>query len=151
MMNEEERKGQAMTSKYLVTGGAGFIGSHIAETLLIRGESVRIFDNLSTGRQANLPALQGRAEFLYGDLRDFDAVKAAMTGVEVVFHQAAMASVPRSIAHPVESLETNINGTQCVLLAARDAGVRRVVYASSSSFSGNTPPLPTHDHIQPPP
>jgi nucleoside-diphosphate-sugar epimerase len=148
MMDKEHQKGQVMTIKYLVTGGAGFIGSHIAETLLIRGESVRIFDNLSTGRQANLPALQGRAEFLYGDLRDFDAVKAAMTGVEVVFHQAAMASVPRSIAHPVESLETNINGTQCVLLAARDAGVRRVVYASSSSVYGNTPTLPKQEQMQ---
>jgi nucleoside-diphosphate-sugar epimerase len=148
MMDEKQRKGQVMTIKYLVTGGAGFIGSHIAETLLIRGESVRIFDNLSTGRQANLSALQGRAEFLYGDLRDFDAVKAAMTGVEVVFHQAAMASVPRSIAHPVESLETNINGTQHVLLSARDAGVRRVVYASSSSVYGNTPTLPKQEQMQ---
>jgi len=137
-----------MTSKYLVTGGAGFIGSHIAETLLDRGESVRIFDNLSTGRQANLSALQGRAEFLHGDIRDFDAVKTAMTGVEVVFHQAAMASVPRSIALPVESLETNINGTQHVLLAARDAGVRRIVYASSSSVYGNTPTLPKHEQMQ---
>src|ERR1700739_2330640 len=122
-----------MTSKYLVTGGAGFIGSHISETLLDRGESVRIFDNLSTGSQTNLAALQDRAEFLHGDLRNFVAVRAAMTGVEIVFHQAAMASVPRSIAHPVESLETNINGTQNVLLAAHAAGVRRVVYASSSS------------------
>jgi len=148
MMNEEQRKGQVMTSKYLVTGGAGFIGSHIAETLLDRGESVRIFDNLSTGRQANLSALQGRAEFLHGDIRDFDAVKTAMTGVEVVFHQAAMASVPRSIALPVESLETNINGTQHVLLAARDAGVRRIVYASSSSIYGNTPTLPKHEQMQ---
>jgi len=148
MMNEEQRKGQVMTSKYLVTGGAGFIGSHIAETLLDRGESVRIFDNLSTGRQANLSALQGRAEFLHGDIRDFDAVKTAMTGVEVVFHQAAMASVPRSIALPVESLETNINGTQHVLLAARDAGVRRIVYASSSSVYGNTPTLPKHEQMQ---
>ena len=147
-MNEEQRKGQAMTSKYLVTGGAGFIGSHIAETLLDRGESVRIFDNLSTGRQANLSALQGRAEFLHGDIRDFGAVKTAMTGVEVVFHQAAMASVPRSIALPVESLETNINGTQHVLLAARDAGVRRIVYASSSSVYGNTPTLPKHEQMQ---
>jgi len=137
-----------MTSKYLVTGGAGFIGSHIAETLLDRGESVRIFDNLSTGRQANLSALQGRAEFLHGDIRDFDAVKTAMAGVEVVFHQAAMASVPRSIALPVESLETNINGTQHVLLAARDAGVRRIVYASSSSVYGNTPTLPKHEQMQ---
>jgi nucleoside-diphosphate-sugar epimerase len=137
-----------MTSKYLVTGGAGFIGSHIAETLLDRGESVRIFDNLSTGRLTNLSALQDRAEFLHGDLRNFEAVKAAMTGVEIVFHQAAMASVPRSIAHPVESLETNINGTQNVLLAARDAGVRRVVYASSSSVYGNTPTLPKHEQMQ---
>jgi nucleoside-diphosphate-sugar epimerase len=148
MMNEEQGKGQAMVTKYLVTGGAGFIGSHIAETLLDRGESVRIFDNLSTGRQANQSALRGKAEFLYGDLRNFDAVKAAMTGVEIVFHQAAMASVPRSIAHPIESLETNINGTQNVLLAARDAGVRRVVYASSSSVYGNTPTLPKHEQMQ---
>src|SRR2546427_160179 len=148
MMNEEQKKGQVMVTMYLVTGGAGFIGSHIADTLLNLGESVRIFDNLSTGRQANLSALQGRAEFLHGDIRNFDAVKTAMTGVEVVFHQAAMASVPRSIEHPVESLETNINGTQHVLLAARDAGVRRVVYASSSSVYGNAPTLPKHEQMQ---
>src|SRR6266567_9120399 len=148
MMNEEQKKGLVMVSKYLVTGGAGFIGSHIAETLLDRGESVRIFDNLSTGRQANLSVLQGRAEILDGDLRNFDAVKTAMTGVEVVFHQAAMASVPRSIEHPIESLETNINGTQHVLLAARDVGVRRVVYASSSSVYGNAPTLPKHEQMQ---
>jgi UDP-glucose 4-epimerase len=148
MMNEEQKKGLVMVTKYLVTGGAGFIGSHIADTLLNHGESVRVFDNLSTGRQANLSILQGRAEILDGDIRNFDAVKAAMTGVEVVFHQAAMASVPRSIAHPIESLETNINGTQHVLLASRDAGVRRVVYASSSSVYGNTPTLPKHEQMQ---
>jgi nucleoside-diphosphate-sugar epimerase len=148
MMNKTQVKGQAMATKYLVTGGAGFIGSHIAETLLDRGESVRIFDNLSTGRQTNLSPLLSRAEFLHGDLRDFDAVKVAMTGIEVVFHQAALASIPRSIAHPAESLETNINGTQHVLLAARDAGVRRVVYASSSSVYGNTPTLPKHEQMQ---
>ena len=136
-----------MTTTFLITGGAGFIGSHIAETLLDRGESVRIFDNLSTGRETNLSALQDRAEFIHADLRDFDAVKAAMKGVEVVFHQAAMASVPRSIAQPIESLETNINGTQHVLLAARDAGVRRVVYASSSSVYGNTPTLPKQEQM----
>jgi nucleoside-diphosphate-sugar epimerase len=147
MMDKISGKGQAMATKYLVTGGAGFIGSHIAETLLDRGESVRIFDNLSTGRQTNLLPLEGRAEFIHGDLRDFDAVKAAVTGIEVVFHQAALASVPRSIAHPVESLETNINGTQNVLLEARDAGVRRVVYASSSSVYGNTPILPKHEQM----
>jgi len=133
---------------WLVTGGAGFIGSHIAETLLDRGESVRIFDNLSTGRQTNLLTLEGRAELLHGDLRDFDAVKVAVTGIEVVFHQAALASVPRSIAYPVESLETNITGTQHVLLAARDEGVRRVVYASSSSVYGNTPILPKQEQMR---
>src|SRR6266568_8008718 len=83
MMNEEQKKGPVMVTKYLVTGGAGFIGSHIADTLLNQGESVRVFDNFSTGRQANLSALQGRAEFLHGDIRNFDAVKTAMTGVEV--------------------------------------------------------------------
>lgn len=135
-------------ARYLVTGGAGFIGSHIAETLLKQGESVRVFDNLATGRQTNLAALQGHAgqvEIIDGDLRDNEAVKAAVAGVEVVFHQGALASVPRSIADPVASLETNINGTQNVLLAARDAKARRVVYASSSSVYGNTPTLPKHE------
>ncbi len=133
---------------YLITGGAGFIGSHIAEALLKRNEAVRVFDNLATGNQNNIQALQnlpGKVEFIQGDLRDMDAVKAAVKGVEVVFHQAALASVPRSIAQPVASLETNINGTQNVLLAARDAGVRRVVYASSSSVYGNTPILPKQE------
>lgn len=135
------------SATYLVTGGAGFIGSHIAEALLDRGESVRVFDNLATGRQANLAALEGRAQFIQGDLRDFDSIKAAVMGVEVVFHQGALASVPRSIADPTSSLETNINGTHNVLIAARDAGVRRVVYASSSSVYGNTPALPKHENM----
>jgi len=137
-----------ITAKYLVTGGAGFIGSHIAETLLKQGESVRIFDNLATGRSANLEALywySKQIEIINGDLRDLEAVKRAVAGTEVVFHQAALASVPRSIADPITSLETNINGTQNVLLAARDASVRRVVYASSSSVYGNTPTLPKHE------
>jgi nucleoside-diphosphate-sugar epimerase len=133
------------TARYLVTGGAGFIGSHIAEALLECGESVRIFDNLATGKQTNLAALKSHVQIIQGDLRDFDAVKAATQGVEVVFHQGALASVPRSIADPVASLETNINGTQNVLLAARDSGVRRVVYASSSSVYGNTPTLPKQE------
>ena len=135
------------TARYLVTGGAGFIGSHIAEALLNQGETVRVFDNLATGRQVNLQAFQGRIQFIHGDLRDFDAVKAAIEGVEVVFHQGALASVPRSIADPVSSLETNINGTQNVLLAARDAGVRRVVYASSSSVYGDTLTLPKSEDM----
>ncbi len=135
------------TARYLVTGGAGFIGSHIAEALLDVGESVRIFDNLATGRESNLAALKGRAQFIQGDLRDLASVRVAMQGVEVVFHQAALASVPRSIADPIKSLETNINGTQNVLLAARDRGVRRVVYASSSSVYGNTPTLPKREDM----
>src|SRR6266568_3474989 len=138
------------TAKYLITGGAGFIGSHIAETLLKRGESVRVFDNMATGRQTNLDALQGlpgHLEIIIEDLRNAEAVRAAVQGTEVVFHQGALASVPRSIADPVSSLETNINGTQNVLLAARDAGVRRVVYASSSSAYGNTPTLPKHEDM----
>ena len=106
-----------------------------------------MFDNLATGRQVNLQALQGHIQFIQGDLRDFDSVKAAMEGIEVVFHQGALASVPRSIADPVGSLETNINGTQNVLLAARDAGVRRVVYASSSSVYGDTPTLPKREDM----
>ncbi len=133
------------TARYLITGGAGFIGSHIAEALLDRGETVRVFDNLATGRKTNLVALKGRVQFIQGDLRDFDAVKAAVKGVEVVFHQGALASVPRSIADPVTSLETNINGTQNILLAARDSDVRRVVYASSSSVYGDTPVLPKYE------
>jgi nucleoside-diphosphate-sugar epimerase len=139
------------STTYLVTGGAGFIGSHIARTLLDRGESVRVFDNLDTGSETNLAVLEGRAECRRGDLRHFESVKAAMQGVEVVFHEAALASVPRSIADPVGSLETNINGTQNVLLAARDSGVRRVVFASSSSVYGDTPALPKREDMQPNP
>jgi nucleoside-diphosphate-sugar epimerase len=138
------------TAKYLITGGAGFIGSHIAETLLRRGELVRVFDNMATGRQTNLDALQGlpgHLEVIIADLRNAEAVREAVKGTEVVFHQGALASVPRSIADPVSSLETNINGTQNVLLAARDAGVRRVVYASSSSAYGNTPTLPKQEDM----
>ncbi len=139
------------TARYLITGGAGFIGSHIAQALLDSGESVRILDNLATGKETNLAALGGHAQFIQGDLRDYDTVRAAMEGVEVVFHQGALASVPRSIADPVGSLETNINGTQNVLLAARDSGVRRVVYASSSSVYGNTPTLPKREDMSPHP
>lgn len=136
-----------IAAKYLVTGGAGFIGSHIVEALLERGESVRILDNLATGKETNLTTLRGQYQLIHADLRNMEAVRAAMQGVEVVFHQGALASVPRSIADPITSLETNVNGTQNVLLAARDAGVRRVVYASSSSVYGNTPILPKREDM----
>jgi nucleoside-diphosphate-sugar epimerase len=141
-------------AKYLITGGAGFIGSHIAETLLKHGESVHVFDNLTTGRQINLAALQGlrgAVEITHGDLRDREALQAAARGIEVIFHQAALASVPQSIADPVASLEINVNGTQNVLLAARNAGVRRVVYASSSAVYGDAPILPKSEELAPDP
>lgn len=124
---------------YLVTGGAGFIGSHLTAALLSRGHSVRVVDNLATGLIGNIPA---EAEFIEGDLTDPGTAAAAMQGVEVVLHQAAIASVPRSIAKPRTSHDSNINATFNVLLSARDAGVRRVVFAASSSVYGGSPQLP---------
>lgn len=135
------------TAQYLVTGGAGFIGHHIVQMLLDSGRTVRILDNLTTGSKVNVSALRGQVEFIHGDLRDLEIVRTAVNGVEVVFHQAAMVSVPRSIADPQMTLEVNVMGTQHVLLAARDAGVRRVVYASSSSVYGDTPALPKREDM----
>jgi UDP-N-acetylglucosamine/UDP-N-acetyl-alpha-D-glucosaminouronate 4-epimerase len=128
-----------MKATYLVTGGTGFIGSHIVEALLHKGETVRVFDNFATAPERNLKTLLdlGALEIMQGDLRDAEAVKAAMQRIEIVFHQGALTSVQRSIEDPVMSLETNVNGTQHVLLAALEAGVRRVIYASSSSVYGN--------------
>jgi nucleoside-diphosphate-sugar epimerase len=126
---------------YLVTGGAGFIGSHLAEALVGRGERVRVVDNLSTGKRRNLEHLPS-VEFLEGDLADPDVARRAMTGVEYVLHQAAIPSVPRSVQDPVTSNRANIDATLNVLVAARDVGVRRVVYAGSSSAYGDTPTLP---------
>lgn len=124
---------------YLVTGGAGFIGSHLVAELLARGRSVRVVDDLSTGILANVPA---GAEFIAGDLTDSATAVAALRDVEVVLHQAAMPSVPLSIVQPRASHESNINATFNILMAARDAGARRVVFASSSSTYGNSPKLP---------
>ncbi len=132
-------------SKYLVTGAAGFIGSNIVEELVSRGEDVRAFDNLSTGRRSNLDHVAGGIEFVEGDLRDPEAVGRAVRGVDYVLHQAALPSVPRSVQDPVASHEANATGTLNLLLAARDAGVKRVVYASSSSVYGNSPTLPKHE------
>ncbi|MCX6907266.1 MAG: SDR family NAD(P)-dependent oxidoreductase, partial [Verrucomicrobia bacterium] len=112
---------------YLVTGGAGFIGGHLAERLVRDGKSVRILDNFSSGREANLQSWGNRAEIIRYDIRDRAAVARAMTGVRVVFHLAALPSVPKSVADPLTSHDINVNGTLNVLLAARDARVQRLV------------------------
>jgi UDP-glucose 4-epimerase len=126
----------------LVTGGAGFIGSHLVEALLQRGHTVRVLDNFSTGDLGNLEGVRGQIHVLDGDITDLDAVRAAMKGVRFVFHQAALASVPRSIANPLATHQACVNGTLHVLMAAREAGVRRVVYAASSSAYGGSRRLP---------
>ncbi|MFP5261923.1 MAG: SDR family oxidoreductase [Blastocatellia bacterium] len=136
---------------YLVTGGAGFIGSHICERLLREGHGVRVLDNFFSGKRANLEHLGGEIDLIEGDVRDAAAVAGAMKGVHIVFHEAALGSVPRSVADPVTTHEVNITGTLNVLLAARDAGARRVVYASSSSVYGETQELPKHEGITPQP
>jgi len=134
-------------ARYLVTGGAGFIGSHIAERLVERGDSVVVLDNLSTGKAENLAGFRDRITFIEGDLRDLDTVKRACGGVDYVLHEGALASVPRSIADPMASNEVNVNGTLNLLAAARDAGVKRVVYAGSSSVYGDTPTLPKQEDM----
>ena len=126
---------------YLVTGGAGFIGSHLTDELVRRGEHVRVVDNLSTGKRHNL-AQHPDLEFIEGDLVDPDVARRAVVGIEYVLHQAAIPSVPRSVLDPVASNRANVDATLNVLVAARDAGVKRVVYAGSSSAYGNTPTLP---------
>lgn len=132
-------------AKYLVTGAAGFIGSNIVGELVKRGEDVRAFDNLATGRMSNLHSVMPSIQFIKGDITDPGAVGEAVMGVDYVLHQAALPSVPRSVQDPLRSHEANATGTLNVLLAARDAGVKRVVYASSSSVYGNSPTLPKHE------
>jgi len=126
----------------LVTGGAGFIGGHIVERLLLEGWEVRVLDDFSTGRAENLESVASQIELLKGDIRDAALVTRAVEGVEVVFHEAAVPSVPRSVEEPVRTNDVNVNGTLNVLEQARQAGVRRVVYAASSSAYGDTPTLP---------
>jgi nucleoside-diphosphate-sugar epimerase len=133
-------------SHYLVTGGAGFIGSHLAEELVRRGHQVRVLDNLSTGKRRNLEHIAG-VDLVEGDVADPDACARAVRGVEFVLHQAAIPSVPRSVKDPVTSNRANIDGSLNVLVAARDAGVRRVVYAGSSSAYGDTPTLPKREDM----
>jgi len=128
--------------KTLVTGGGGFIGSNVVRALLARGDDVRVLDNFSTGSRANLAGLQHDVQLVEGDLRSYERVHAAVRGAEVVFHQGALPSVPRSVQDPLTTTAVNIEGTLNVLLAARDEGVRRIVNASSSSVYGNTGELP---------
>ncbi len=123
----------------LVTGGAGFIGSHIVAALVARGDRVRVLDNLSTGYEHNLSAVRSKIEFLHGDLTNGEAVRAAVAGVDCVFHQAALASVPRSVERPLDTHLHCVTGTVSLLDAARRAGVRRMVYAASSSAYGDLP------------
>jgi len=138
-------------ARYLVTGGAGFIGSNIVHTLVARGESVRVLDNFSTGREVNLEAVKDRIDLRRGDITDLAAVRAAMEGIDYVLHEAAIPSVPRSVEKPIESDRANVLGTLHVLVAARDAKVRRVVYAASSSAYGETPTLPKVETMAPDP
>ena len=129
---------------FLVTGGAGFIGSHLAEELVKRGHRVRVADALVTGKRSNLDHLSG-VEFLEGDLADLPFARQAVDGVDVVLHQAAIPSVPRSVADPLTSHRSNVEATLNVLIAARDARIRRLVFAGSSSAYGNTATLPKHE------
>jgi nucleoside-diphosphate-sugar epimerase len=128
-------------SSYLVTGGAGFIGSHLVEELVRRGHSVRVADNLSTGKRRNLAHIPG-VELLEGDLAEMAFAARAVQGMEYVLHQAAIPSVPRSVKDPITSNRANVDGTLNVLVSARDAGVKRLVFAGSSSEYGDTPTLP---------
>ncbi|HXU65451.1 MAG TPA: SDR family oxidoreductase [Polyangia bacterium] len=140
-----------MPSTFLITGGAGFIGSSIARALLARGDRVRIIDNFFSGKRENLADIAGDVELIEGDIRDEDALARAVRGVEVIFHEAAIPSVPRSLADPMASHEANATGTLKVLSAAKKGGVRRVVYAASSSAYGDTPTLPKVETMRPSP
>jgi len=138
-------------SHYLVTGGAGFIGSNIASELVRRGESVRIIDDLSTGREQNLNAFLDKVEFIRGDICDSAIIQKAVSGVDYVLHQAAIPSVERSVKDPATTNKANVDGTLSLLIASRDAGVKRVVFASSSSIYGDSPTLPKTEDMTPNP
>ena len=132
---------------YLVTGAAGFIGSNIVEELVRRGETVRALDNLSTGYKRNLEPLLDKIEFIEGSVTDDALLRKALEGVDYVLHQAAIPSVPRSVEEPLQSHEANATGTLKVLIAARDAGVKRLVFASSSSVYGDSPTMPKREDM----
>ncbi len=141
----------AITTKCLVTGGAGFIGSNLADELIKQGAKVVIIDNLVTGFRENLEEINGDFEFIEGDLNDDEAMKKAVEGVEIVFHEAALPSVPRSVENPADTHQACVNGTFNLLLKAKDAGVKRVIYAASSSAYGETLVLPKVETMRPEP
>jgi UDP-N-acetylglucosamine/UDP-N-acetyl-alpha-D-glucosaminouronate 4-epimerase len=136
---------------YLITGIGGFIGSSLARELLLRGEQVRGVDNFSTGRRENLAPIMAQIDFREADILDLEAMKLACAGVDYVLHQAAIPSVPKSVLDPIGSNQANVDGTVNLLVAARDAKVKRVIFAASSSAYGDTPTLPKHEHMTPDP
>ena len=138
-------------SHYLVTGGAGFIGSHMVDALVTKGKRVRVLDNFSSGKLGNLSMVSGQIELIEGDVRDETICRQAMGGVEAVIHLAALHEVVRTVECPMETHEVNVTGTLNLLLAARDAGVRRFVLASSSAVYGDHPVIPRTESLQPPP
>ena len=141
----------ALSGIALVTGGAGFIGSHIAAALVGQGARVRIIDDLSTGHRENIGEIGGEVDFVQASLADGKKVASALEDVELVFHEAAIPSVPRSVETPAETHEASINGTFSLLLAARDKRVRRIIYAASSSAYGDQPESPKHEDMRPDP
>ncbi|HKS30417.1 MAG TPA: SDR family oxidoreductase [Pyrinomonadaceae bacterium] len=141
----------SLSGTVLVTGGAGFIGSHVASALSEQGARVRVIDDLSTGYRENVDEIPGDVEFIHASLTDEEALKRALKDVEVVFHQAAIPSVPRSVANPRETHKASVDATFSLLLAARESGVRRVVYAASSSAYGDQPELPKREEMRPDP
>ena len=141
----------SFTSKVLVTGGAGFIGSNLAEELIRQGARVNILDNLTTGFRENLEEIEGDFDFIEGDLNDDVALEKAVEGTEIIFHEAALPSVPRSVENPAETHEACANGTFNLLLKAKDHGVRRIIYAASSSAYGDQAQLPKVETMSPDP
>jgi nucleoside-diphosphate-sugar epimerase len=140
-----------LSGKALVTGGAGFIGSHIAAALAASGIAVRVIDDLSTGHRENIEEIGGKVDFIHASLNDHNAVRRALEDVELVFHEAAIPSVPRSISDPLETHVACVDGTLSLLMAAREKGVRRIVYAASSSAYGDQPTLPKQEEMRPDP